>query len=207
MFLLPVYLHQLEKLHGQPFKGMGREEISCLVTGFKNFPFLSLDHGRELVEVSDKNHLLAPERKPSLDTIEPQKLVHAVQEVCPDHGDFVYDYGVGRLVDIFFLALCDFFHFIQSHIGLEFEEGVNGLTPDIQGGNPGGSEDNHLLFGILAEVFQKRGFSCAGLSGDENVFRGVLKEVKRSLEFLVDLDFRVRGMAFLNPCNGLFTGG
>ena len=65
---------------------------------------------------------------------------------------------------------------------------MDGLPPDIQGRNPGRSQDDHLLLGVPAKVFKKGGFSGAGLSGDEDVFRSVLKEVKGPPEFLVDFD-------------------
>jgi len=167
---------------------MGREEIASLVVSFKNLSFLSLDDGRELVEVSDKDHLLASKGPRFMDAVEPEKPIHAIQKVCPDHGDFIYDYGIGCLVDIFFPALYDSLHPVKGYIGLEFEEGVNGLSPDIQSRNSGRSQDDHLLLGVLAKVFKKGGFSSAGLTGDEDIFRSVLKEIKGDLEFLIDFD-------------------
>ena len=197
LVFLPVDFYQLDELHGQLCIGMCREEISGFIAAFKDLPLLSLDHGRELVEVPDKNHLLASKGKLFPGAVEPEKPVYTVQEVGPDHGDFVYDHGVGRPVDIFFPALYDFFYLFQGNVGLESEERMDGLSFDIQGRYSGRSQDDHFFLGVLPEIFQKSGFSGAGLPGDKDVFRGILEEIKSPPEFFVDLDLLERGAADL----------
>jgi hypothetical protein len=52
---------------------------------------------------------------------------------------------------------------------------MNGLALAIESGNTGGSKNYYFLFSFISKIFDKRGFTGTGFTGEEKVLGGIFK--------------------------------
>lgn len=97
---------------------------------------------------------------------------NSIEEVGPDHRDFIkVDELEGVHETRFGMTTSeegDFGGFGIHGAEGEIEKAMNGLTPGIEGGDPGGGDGDTFEFESVAEVAQEGGFSGSRASGDED---------------------------------------
>ena len=117
----------------------------------------ALHDGWELVEIADQDHLDASEREGAVGTVQAQKFIDAIEEVGADHGDLVDHDGCESFVEVLPFILAFLANAAGGHIGFEAEEGMDRLTTHVDGRHPRWRQDDHILFGVPAEVSQEGG--------------------------------------------------
>jgi hypothetical protein len=64
---------------------------------------------------------------------------------------------------------------------------MNGLTLDIQGGNPGRSQNNHVLLAYVAKIAEQGRLARTRPTSDEYVPGRVFHHIESTPEFIVQL--------------------
>ena len=177
--LLPVDLLKLDHNVVQSGKGLRTEEEGTWIDLLEERSFGFLDHWRKLLDVTYHQELHSSERL-VVPSVPAKFVVHSIQDVCPDHRDFVDDQQIQRPVDVYpfpfdptlllrHLVLCDKFPDVRK-IGTQrqLKEGVNGHSSCIHRGHPCRGY-NRTSFGGVSDYFPKKGgLSGSGFAGKEN---------------------------------------
>jgi len=132
------------------------------------------------VQIADHQELDAPKGFVA-PTKTAEYLIDGVQQVGPDHADFINDQEVEAADDVDLVSVepvdqslirrpcrltMSFQHLRPKG---ELKERMNGHTASIDSGHPCGSCDDHS-FGVFGlEVVQERGFPCTGFAGQKQV--------------------------------------
>ncbi len=170
--LLAVVGPELYEPEAQALEGPRVEEVLAPVVALEDLLLALGDHGRELVEVAEEDHLHAAEWQSAVPPVEPQEPVDAVEEVGPDHRYLVDHYRVDgpvlpRRVEA---ELPDR---VRGDVGLEAEEGVYRLALHVQRRDPGRGQHGHVLAGRAPEVREEGGLAGPCLAGYEEVPRAL----------------------------------
>ncbi len=188
---LTVDLFQLDEFHCECLfpEHLCREEIRRLVTVGEYLPFGRCDNRWKLIEVADKDHLDTPEPLLAVGAVEAHEFLHAVEQIGPYHRDLVDNDGVELLIDLAFRS-ADLLDLFRGDARFETEKRMDCLPLHINGGDPRGCENSHLLACILPEVLEERRLPRTRLARDEHMVVRVLHDIKGLLKLRIDLNKR-----------------
>ena len=126
-----------------------------------------VDHRRQLMQVAEHGEPHAAERLARAAAVDAQRLVDGPHQVGAHHRHLVDDEELEAAHDAAVAAAADVVGPDQAR--RKAEEGMDGLAADVDGGEPGGRHDHHLVGDEIAQAAQQRGFAGAGAAGDEQV--------------------------------------
>ena len=137
--------------------------------GPENLPGVAADNRRQLVEISDEDHLHAAKGQRLVRAVQAQEFIHAVEEIRPHHGDFIDEDRFQLLVDILFLIPAPALDGRGDDVGFKSEERMDRLPAHIDGRNPRRRQNNHGLSRMFAEIVEQRGLPRPRPPGDEDM--------------------------------------
>jgi len=87
----------------------------------KNLFFCRGNYWWKLIEVTNKDHLDAAKPLPALRSVQAEKLFHAVEKICSNHGDLINNNGIELFVNVA-IWTGNLFHLFGCYVRLEVEE-------------------------------------------------------------------------------------
>ncbi len=176
LFLLAEDALQLHHLHLEALaEDAGREEVRALVDVLEDVSLLGAGNdGGQLEEVSHKEHLYAAEG-PAIAAVEAQEAIHGVEDVGPNHGDFIYDEQLEVFVQAVGPHLPDVFGL--DEFWRKPEKRVYGLPPHVEGCHAGGGYDDRFFVHVFADELQQGGFAGTCFAREEDILVGVGQQV------------------------------
>jgi len=157
----------------------------------ENFSFLAGNYGRELIEIADEDHLHAAKRLFLLRAVEPQKFIHAIQQISPHHRNFVdnncCEFFIKR--GLFFCRALFLFDRCQCNIGLEVKERMNCLAGNIDCRDARRRQHDYFFLRMIAKIIEQRGFACARAAGNQQALGRIFHQRKSPLEFGIEVNF------------------
>jgi hypothetical protein len=168
-------------------EGLAAEKVGGVVVCPQQCPFFFFGYRCELVEVAYHEQLHATERL-GIVAVSPQYIVYAVEQVSPNHTDFVNDQQVEASDEADFIAgktalPCGVAAVArQVRPEWQLEQRVNGHATGIDGGYACGGHYSHPFDALSPYTLQKGGFSCASLARQENMCVRVVHVLKGQIE-------------------------
>ena len=137
--------------------------------GPENLPGVAADDRRQLVEISDEDHLHAAEGQRLVRAVQAQEFIHTVEEISPHHGDLINEDRFQLLVDILFLIPAPALYGRGDDVWFEPEKGMDRLPAHIDCRHTRRRQNDDGLFRVIAEIAEEGGLPRAGPPGDEDM--------------------------------------
>ena len=141
---------------------MGIKEERIRIEGRQELAVFFLDDGFQLIDISNKQQLLAAKRLAHVPVVYTQHFVDKVENVGSHHADLINNNEFQFLQDFPFLTviaqrIADIACIVSGVVGQErvegqFEETMQRASAHINGCDTGGSEYHVLLFRMFADV-------------------------------------------------------
>jgi hypothetical protein len=128
------------------------------------------------MQIADKQQL-NPAEGLIIAAVTAEDMVNPVQQVGPDHADFVDDQQIEAFNEIDFIPVefMTVFPLAAGDVRSEghLEKGVKGDTAGVNRRHPGGGGDDHPFRALLFDAVEKGGLAGSGLAGEKDVAAGV----------------------------------
>jgi hypothetical protein len=108
-------------------------------------------------------------------SVDPQEKIDVIDHIGPYHGNFIDDHGIEFLIDPCLAYPSDISR--VDEFGRKPEEGMDGLAPDVQRGNAGRGQHDHILSRGVPEQLQQGRFASPGTPRHKKMVPAVFQPV------------------------------